>query len=567
MASGDNLCGQAGVPANASMGLDIPCYNRARWGLRKSHYGLRTMTSGRPLTLWYRLALIATLLIGFGLRVYMLDTMPPFAHGDDAALAEYSLQVASGNAPLLGVRPDGDPNLAFVLFAPYAWFGGNLYALRIVAAMWSVLTLAVIFFTVRKFLPLRVALFAVGLLAVSHMFTHFGRIATIVVPSTLSSFLTIGLLYYARRQTGGKRFVVFALSGAVLALNLYVYIAAKAVGFAIAVLWLLVIPRKRSDWRPFLLDLLPYAAVFLLLAIPVIQWYLGRPADLVDRLGFLSVFAPRNAVVNLRLYGNVDTFGLLYYQTLRSIGGFFVTPDTSPNYHFDAALLDPGTAGLFVLGLVLLALKKRAETLMLAVWMAAGLIAGAILLVEPPTSYHYIVLVPIAAIFAACALDWLASARRIGLLVPLGLLAITVVNTNMYFNVYPTRGAWYSLESDVGFYVRTQRDCCAFWYIGDPEVTPRKITALIANPAVIHYVRDHDELDRQIVPYLGEDANQVIIVPYDKIADSLPRLKRRFPEGREYNYSDRGRRMFCTYTLPGRRARQGIIQRVPVRMD
>ena len=525
------------------------------------------MTSGGPMTFWYRLALIGALLIGFGLRVYMLDTMPPFAHGDDAALAEYSLHVAAGDYPVYGIRPDGDPNFAFVLFAPYALFGGNLYALRMVAAMWSVLTLAVIFFTVRKFLSVRVALLTVALLAVSHLFTHFGRIATIVVPSTLTSFLTIGLLYLARRQSGKKRFVMFALSGAVLALNLYVYIAAKAVGFAIAVLWLLAIPRKRGEWRPYLTDLAPYAAVFLVLALPVLQWYLNRPADLVERLSFLSVFAPRNAVVNQRLYGTVDTLGLLYYQTLRSIGGFFVTPDTSPNYHFESALLDPGTAGLFVLGFLLLLIKKRSVTLMLAVWMAAGLIAGAILLVEPPTSYHYIVLVPIAIIFAAYGLDWLASARRIRMLTPVALLVIMAVNTNLYFNVYPTKGAWYSLESDVGFYMRSQLDCCTYWYLGVPDVTPRKITALIANPAVVRYVRDHDDLERQIAPYLGDEQNQVIIVPNDKVADSLPRLHRRFPGGREYNYSDRGRRMFCTYTLLGRRARQGLLRGVPIQSD
>jgi hypothetical protein len=226
-----------------------------------------------------------------------------------------------------------------------------------------------------------------------------------------------------------------------------------------------------------------------------------------------------------------------------------------------------GTAGLFALGFLLLLYRKRSVALVLIVWLAAGLIAGAILLVEPPTSYHYIVMVPIAIIFAAYGLDWLTSARRIRMLAPVALLVIMAVNTNLYFNVYPTKGAWYSLESDVGFYMRSQRDCCAYWYLGMPDVTPRKITALIVNPAVVRYVRDHDELERQIAAYLEDEQNQVIIVPNDKIADSLPRLHHRFPEGREYNYSDRGRRMFCTYTLLGRRARQGLLRGVQTQSD
>ena len=221
-----------------------------------------------------------------------------------------------------------------------------------------------------------------------------------------------------------------------------------------------------------------------------------------------------------------------------------------------------------MLGFLLLLARKRSVTLMLAVWMAAGLIAGAILLVEPPTSYHYIVMVPIAVIFAAYGLDWLASARRFACWCQWRCSSLwRSTRTYTLMCIRPkARGTDWKMHN-VGFYMRSQRDCCAYWYLGMPDVTPRKITALIVNPAVVRYVRDHDELERQIASYLEDEQNQVIIVPNDKVADSLPRLHRRFPGGREYNCSDRGRRMFCTYTLLGRRARQGLLRGVQTQSD
>ncbi len=497
--------------------------------------------------------LVLILLLGFGLRVINLKQMPPFVHGDGVNLAEWSLTVLRGDVPLYGVRSDGDPNWAFVQYAPYWLFGGSHWALRFTSALWSTLALAAAYYGVKQMFSARIALFTMLLMAVGHLLVHFGRVSTIVAPAIVTSFLTIGLYLKAQRWAGQtrSRAVLLGLAGAMLAVNLYEYVAAKSVFFAIAALWFCSAPRRKAAWPAYLTDTVFFITGFLLVATPILWWYAQRPADLMDRYGFLSVFNPRHAAVNLRLYGQVDTLTLLWQQTLRSLGGFAAVSDTSPNYHVESALLDSATAILIVPGLVLAMMRRPKITAITLVWIAAGLLAGAILLVEPPTSYHYIVLVPLAMVFAGVCLDRLASSSFGRRLVPLLTVAVSVANFYLYFNLYPSKGAWYSLESAVGFYVRDQQGCCSIWYMGEPEQTPRRISAFIAKPTAIQYVRDFEQLETAIRHYLNDSQPDIIIIPNDRVQIMLPQVRRRFPRGREQTYLDRGRTMFYTYTLAG----------------
>jgi 4-amino-4-deoxy-L-arabinose transferase-like glycosyltransferase len=503
----------------------------------------------------HRISLVLILLFGLSLRVVDLDRMPPFAHPDGANLAEYSQTVLRGDVPWYGVRTDGDPNWAFLQFAPYRLFGDDLWALRITAVLWSMLTLAATYYGVTQMFGARVALYATFLMAVGHLLVHFGRVATIVGPSVMTSFLSVGLFLRASRwqDKGPTRVMLYTIVGALLAANLYQYAAAKSVLFAVAALWLFALPRRREAWPGFLADAICLAAGFLFVAAPILQWYLQRPTDLFGRAEALSVFNPRYLATNSKLYGAVDTPTLLFLQTLRSLGGFATVWDTSPDYHIQAALLDPGSAVLLLPGLALALWRHLKLTLVMLVWLAAGLIGGAILLVEPPTSYHYIVLVPLTMVFAALCLERMSSSRLGRCMVLLLLTLVTIANLYLYFQVYPNHGAWYSVESDIGFYVRDQvhaaPDCCSFWYVGEADLMPRKISALIATLPKIHYVRDEDELATAIQPYLSDARTNLIIIPTQKANVLLPRLKQRFPGGRDRYYIDRGYWMFSSYIL------------------
>ena len=508
---------------------------------------------GRPPKTLHYLSIILILWSALAVRVVDLERMPPFAHFDAANLADYSVRVLRDGIPWYGVRTDGDPNWAFVQYAPYVLFGGTHWALRITVALWSVLTLCAIYFGVKQMFGARVALCAMLLGAAAHLLIHFGREGTIVMPSVLSSFLTIGVFLKAQRSAPGRaRALLFALSGVLLALNLYEYAAAKAVFAGVAVLWLLALPRQRAGLRPFLVESALLALGCAALTVPIAVWYAQHPLDLVWRAEALSIFQPRNAAINLKLYGTLDTLSILWQQSLRSVEAFFSVNDTSPNYHFEAPLLDSASALLLAPGIVLAFRRSLRVTLALGAWFALGLLAGAVLLIEPPTSYHYIVLVPTALIFAALSLDWIARARRGLALAGVVVAAIGLANLYLYFAVYPYKGAWYSLESDVGFYAHELGNCCSVWYVGNSEPTAREISQYIATPTPIAYEFTLDQLLPAIQPYLADDQPDVIIVPPERSGEVLARLEAALPGGKEVVYVDRGRPMFRAYTLRGR---------------
>ncbi len=502
-----------------------------------------------------RLFLILALWFALAVRVYDLERMPPFAHYDAANLAEYSVKVLRDRMPWHGVRTDGDPNWAFVQYAPYVLFGGTHWALRVTVALWSLLCLCALHFGVKQMFGARVALFALLLAAAAHLLVHFGREATIVMPSLFSSFLTVGLYLKAQRTSAPlMRAALFIVSGATLALNLYEYAAAKAVFAGLAIFWMLSIPRRRAAWKPFALETLQLTLGFALLTTPIAWWYAQRPGDLLNRLDGLSIFHPRNAAINLKLYGTLDTPTLLLQQTARSVQAFFAINDTSPNYHFDAPLLDPASVVLLLPGLLFALRRNLKITLALLGWLALGLIAGSILLIEPPTSYHYIVIVPLVLIFAALCLDWISRARFGFALSAVVLVAISIANLYLYFGVYPTKGAWYSLESDVGFYAHSLRNC-SVWYVGSLEPTARQISNFIATPTPIQYAISVEQLMSAITPYLSDEEPDVIIVPNDK-GEVIARLKQQLPGGNEQVYIDRGRTMLRSYTLRGKSGRR-----------
>src|SRR5690242_3358861 len=95
---------------------------------------------GRPPKTLHHLSIVLILWSALAVRIVDLERMPPFAHYDAANLAEYSERVVRDGIPWYGVRSDGDPNWAFIQYAPYLLFGGTHWALRITVALWSVLT-------------------------------------------------------------------------------------------------------------------------------------------------------------------------------------------------------------------------------------------------------------------------------------------------------------------------------------------------------------------------------------------------------------------------------------------
>lgn len=505
----------------------------------------------------YLTFLVLILLLNFLLRIVDLEHIPPFVHFDELNNVIQGRRVLNGDIPLFGVGYSGHTNLSFLIqYVPYLIFGGNLWAIRITSVFWSTLTLAAAYFGTWVMFGPRVGIIATLLMAVAHTMIQFGRQGQpYIIQSVFVNFLLVGIYLKAqcRRPDSMSARTSFLLTGAILGFNAYQYATAQPAFFWFAAVWLLSIPCQKVARRSYALNMVYLAAGFLVVAGPLLWWYMQHPHDLVGRAQTLNLFSRAGLAGAQGMYGTDNMPHIVLYQIARSFGAFIASWDINPNYGISAPVLDPITGMLVLPGLVFALLKQPRLTTTLLIWFLIAIIAGAILLVNPPNSSHYIVLVPLAIIFAAVGLSRLFAVPASRPFVPLILIGICFLNLYLYFSYYPYHGAWYSRESDVGYYVHDLRGCCEVWYTGNPSPTPKAITAFVAAPTPIHYVEYSDQLLTQL---RSEAMNKrvVIIIPGEYKADVLPHLQQYFPSGTTQTYIDRGKLMFYIF-IPAEPAR------------
>lgn len=495
--------------------------------------------------------LVLILLLSFLLRIVDLEHIPPFVHFDEVNNIVQARRVLNGELPLFGIGYSGHTNLSFLIqYFPYLAFGGNLWAIRITSVLWSMLALSAVYFGTRVMFGPRVATIATLLMAVAHTMIQFGRQGQpYIIQSVFVNFLLVGVFLKAecRQPESLSARLGFLLTGMILGINAYQYATAQPAFFWVAAVWLLMIGRRRKTWRIYTRNTLYMAAGFLVIAAPLLRWYLQHPHDLVGRAESLSIFSHAGIANATEMYGTADMLHILLYQVARSFGAFIASWDTNPNYGIHAPVLDPITGMLLLPGLGFAILKKPRLTVTLLIWFLVAIIAGAVMLTEPPNSSHYIVLVPLAIIFAAIGLSELIAVRASRPFVPLILAGICFLNIYLYFNYYPEHGAWYSRESDVGYYVRDLRGCCEVIYIGNPMPTPRAITAFVAAPTMITYVDYSDRLLTQL--RIERMSRRVVVIIPNEYKDSvLPSLQLYFPSGTTQSYIDRGKIMFYIFS-------------------
>src|SRR5438045_417388 len=91
------------------------------------------------------LALVS--LFAFCLRLYRLDEIPPGLHHDEALNGiEARALLTSGNRPIyIGTGFNGEPLLEYSMMLSEAAFGATPFAVRLPAALYGGLTIAIVF--------------------------------------------------------------------------------------------------------------------------------------------------------------------------------------------------------------------------------------------------------------------------------------------------------------------------------------------------------------------------------------------------------------------------------------
>jgi 4-amino-4-deoxy-L-arabinose transferase-like glycosyltransferase len=156
------------------------------------------------------------------LGLHDLTSLPPGLHGDEAAAGLEARRILDEgwNGPYSPLAL-GQPSGPLYLTAASVWlFGNTIFAVRLVPAVMGTLTVAVLYFLLRRNLGARAALVGAALLAVMTWHVHFARIGVPVATWPFVVLVATGALMEALRS--GSWFW-WAAAGATAGLGIYAY--------------------------------------------------------------------------------------------------------------------------------------------------------------------------------------------------------------------------------------------------------------------------------------------------------------------------------------------------------
>lgn len=371
--------------------------------------------------------LLIILIIASFFRLWNITTTPPGLYPDEAINGNNAREALENwNFNVFYPENNGREGLYMnIVASSLALFGNEPWAIRIISALFGILTVLGIYFLAKELLGdpdgKRVALFAAFLLAVSFWHINFSRIGfrAIMAPFFLvwSFYFLFGMIRKLREK-GNNSFSLqpelFAIiSGIFFGLGFHSYIA-----YRIAPL-LLIVPLLRG-WKeykygdsiskdskcfPCLFALFLFFA--MITALPLGYYFLQNPDDFLGRTAQVSIFSSTNPIKDL---GS---------NTIKTIGMFFWQGDYNWRHNFAGAPQLWWPVGILFLTGFLITLRKffnrRSIILNLFTTSHGFLFLWFLIFMMPvitsnegiPHALRAIILIPPTMIFAALGLEWI----------------------------------------------------------------------------------------------------------------------------------------------------------------
>jgi len=241
--------------------------------------------------------LLIILVLGAFLRLWQISSVPPGIYPDEAMNAN---QAITDPGQIFYPENNGREGLFMnLIFLSFSLFGISVFSLKLIPALAGTLTILGIFLCTKEMFRCfnfklgdanRVALLASFFLSVSFWHINFSRIAfrAILVPLVLTfSF------YFLFKGFRTKKIRNFIFSGAFLGLGLHTYIAIRVTGLItglILLAWFFVY-KKEKEAKKFLKYSSYFVIVTLVVAAPILLYFLNNPQYFVSRATGVSIFS------------------------------------------------------------------------------------------------------------------------------------------------------------------------------------------------------------------------------------------------------------------------------------
>lgn len=356
-----------------------------------------------------RFALLAILLLAFGLRVAGLESAPPGPRFDEVLVFMEADRIHAGSRPLYSADIYEEPLFHYLLTGAIELLGKRLIVGRWLAGAFGMLALATSYPLARRIAGRRAALWAVALMAVGFWPVLYSRFALRM--TSMLPFVNAAVYLFWRgvsrpdRQT--RRIMAdFALAGLSLGVAVYTYAFGRYTPalFVAFALYLLIADRRLFQKRAACIGL----ALLIALALDApLLLYLRAHPGIEQR--FSQVSGPLDALAAGNALPVIE-----YAWTALSMAMWRGDPEWLYNLAL-RPVFDPLTGALFYIGLVVCLVRWRklwnGATL---AWWGVG-IAPAILTWPPASFSHSVAAQPIFYLWAAMGLEQALNVQRLTL--------------------------------------------------------------------------------------------------------------------------------------------------------
>jgi hypothetical protein len=533
--------------------------------------GAETVEGQKAFQRWELVVLGFIVSVGFLLRFYHLEFLPPSLHGDEAETGLQAIKIMEGRVDDLFTT--GWYDLPLLGFAAHALsmrvFGVGVFGLRMASVIFGTLSLVPFYFLVRLLFRRQTALISTVLLAVSHWYVHFSRLGINYIQTPFFELLAFYFLLRALRFRNGSDFV---WGGLAVGFGLYTYYASRLVPLLIlAFLAYRALSEKgflRSNYRG--MALMAAAAVFAL--APLSLYFVDHAGKVVSRTRGVFIFTPSNLNHFFYAYHTRDPLRVLWIQTVHTLSVFNYRGDTSGQYGFREPILTPLTSAFFILGLAYsLSQWRRWEHFFLNLWFWATIVTGNILTTDAPFTPRLVGMVPVLFIFAGLALDKIREQlsqafrskgkRYFASVTALTLLLIACTNGDAYLNRYIGKQKPMSGSTELARYIRTLGPEYRTYLLGAPHLyfsfSAIRFIARGSEGVDVHNVADE-------IPIRSTVEKEVVFILLPSHVDALSFIRRYYPNGILEEHRDvYDHLMFASYRVSREeiRERQGLVGR------
>ncbi|MFZ0546435.1 MAG: glycosyltransferase family 39 protein [Candidatus Promineifilaceae bacterium] len=497
---------------------------------------------------------VALFLLAFLLRAWSIGTLPTTLSGDEGSAGLAAVEFAHGRSTnILTIDWFSFPSLYFAIQSfGILLLGQTVAGLRIVSALAGALTVVAVYGLARVLFNRMTAVFAAILLAAFHYHIHFSRIGLNNIWDGLFGALIMAGLWYGWKH---ERRIGFLVCGLALGLAQYFYVSIRVFPILLLIWAFFALLSNRKKFKRCLPDLSLAAFIAFVVVIPLIFFFARHTNEFNAPLQRVTIFD--GWLDQMVLQEQQPAIKIIWDQVLNTALGFTHLP-LRHWYNPGVPLLLPGSAALFILGVLWALTNMNLRYLLLLLPLLSMVILGG-LSQDAPASQRYVIAVPFVAVLVALPLarltQWLQEnwphSRRV-ILAGAAVIVIWLSATDLhyyFFDVYDeyVLGGYNTyLATEIAYYLEDQDPPPYVYFFGFPRMGYFSLSTI---PYIAADVQAEDVLTPLTEPPLLHITGPTDFIFLPERLNERQYVEQKYPGGTYSEYLDENNGLlFAVYT-------------------